>query len=113
MSSPRLVAFLRCHLNIFAENIVIEHPSETVCSLTESKKLLKEVHDEMRENKECSQLCPKYTFLRLPGFFPHKAEMLTIECAMEGEPLFTVLFGASFVGKESLPISNSANQGFN
>ena len=108
-----LVSFLHCHLNIFAENIVIEQPSETVRSLTESENLLEDAHAEMRENKEHSQLRPKHTFLRLPELFPCKAEMLTIKCAMEGEPSFTVLFGASSVGKASLPISNSANQGFN
>ena len=113
VSSPRLVSFLCCHLNIFAENIVIEQPSETVRSLTESENLLEDAHAEMRENKEHSQLRPKHTFLRLPELFPCKAEMLTIKCAMEGEPSFTVLFGASSVGKASLPISNSANQGFN
>ena len=102
MSSPRLLAFLRCHLNIFAKNIFIEQPSETVRSLTESKKLLEEARDEMRENRERSQLRPKHTFSRLPGFFPRKAEMLAIERAMEGEPSFTVLFGASSVGKASL-----------
>ena len=102
MSSPRSVAFLRCRLNIFAKNIYIEQPSETVRSLTESKKLLEEARDEMRENRERSQLRPKHTFSRLPGFFPRKAEMLAIERAMEGEPSFTVLFGASSVGKASL-----------
>jgi hypothetical protein len=102
VSSPKLVAFLRCHLNFLLKNIFIEQPSETVRSLTESKKLFEEAREEMRENKERSQLRPKHTFSRLPGFFPRKAEMLAVERAMEGEPSFTVLFGASSVGKASL-----------
>jgi len=74
-------------------------PAETVRSLTESKKLLEEARREINENRERAQLRTKHTFSRLPGFFPRKAEMLAIERAMEGEPSFTVLFGASSVGK--------------
>ena len=55
--------------------------------------------EEIRDNKERSQLRTKHTFSRLPGFFPRKAEMMAIERALEGEPSFTVLFGASSVGK--------------
>jgi len=62
----------------------------------------------MKESKERSQLRTKHTFSRLPGFFPRKAEILTIERAMEGEPSFTVLFGASSVGKASLSLCDSA-----
>ena len=103
MSSPSFIAkFTLSSEHFFAKNIFIEQPSETVRSLTESKKLLEEARDEMRENRERSQLRPKHTFSRLPGFFPRKAEMLAIERAMEGEPSFTVLFGASSVGKASL-----------
>jgi len=80
----------------------IQQPSETVRSLTESKKLLEEARTEMKESRERSQLRTKHTFSRLPGFFPRKAEMLAIERAMEGEPSFTILFGASSVGKASL-----------
>lgn len=43
-----------------------------------------------------------HTFSKLPGFFPRKAEMLAIERALEGDPSFTVLFGASSVGKAGL-----------
>ncbi len=71
-------------------------------SLTESKKLLDEARLELQENKERAQLRPKHTFSRLPGFFPRKAEMQVIERALEGEPSFTVLFGASSVGKVSI-----------
>jgi len=101
VSLPKLVAKFTLSSELFDKNIFIEQPSETVRSLTESKKLFEEARDEMRENKERSQLRPKHTFSRLPGFFPRKAEMLAIERAMEGEPSFTVLFGASSVGKAS------------
>lgn len=71
-------------------------------SLTESKKLLDEARRELQENRERAQLRPKHTFSRLPGFFPRKAEMQAVERALEGEPSFTVLFGASSVGKVSI-----------
>lgn len=74
-------------------------PAETVRSLTESKRQLEEARRELQESKERAQLRPKHAFARLPGFFPRKAEMQAIERALEGEPSFTVLFGASSVGK--------------
>ncbi|RDB23416.1 hypothetical protein Hypma_009439 [Hypsizygus marmoreus] len=81
---------------------VLTNPAQTVRSLTESKRLLEEARHEMSENQERSQLRPKHTFSRLPGFFPRKAEMQVIERALEGEPSFTVLFGASSTGKTAL-----------
>ncbi|KAF9563863.1 hypothetical protein CPC08DRAFT_760631 [Agrocybe pediades] len=81
---------------------VLTNPAETVRSLTESKRLLEEARREINENKERSQLRPKHTFSRLPGFFPRLAEMQAIERALGGEPSFTVLFGASSVGKTAL-----------
>ncbi|KAF8062301.1 hypothetical protein FPV67DRAFT_1783190 [Lyophyllum atratum] len=81
---------------------VITNPAETVRSLTESRRLLEEARREIAENRERSQLRPKHTFARLPGFFPRKAEMQAIERALEGEPSFTVLFGASSTGKTAL-----------
>ncbi|KDR77131.1 hypothetical protein GALMADRAFT_66299 [Galerina marginata CBS 339.88] len=80
---------------------VLTNPAETVRSLTESKRLLDDARREINENKERSQIRPKHTFSRLPGFFPRKAETQAIERALEGEPSFTVLFGASSVGKAS------------
>lgn len=80
-------------------------PAETVRSLTESKRLLEEARREIEENRERAQIRPKHTFSRLPGFFPRKAEMTAIERALAGEPSFTVIFGASSVGKVSLPKS--------
>ncbi|GLB39892.1 hypothetical protein LshimejAT787_0704020 [Lyophyllum shimeji] len=81
---------------------VITNPAETVRSLTESKRLLEEARRELAESRERSQLRPKHTFSRLPGFFPRKAETEAIERALEGEPSFTVLFGASSTGKTAL-----------
>ena len=83
-------------------------PAETVRSLTESKRLLEEARKEINENKERSQLRPKHTFSKLPGYFPRRAEMLAIERALEGEPSFTVLFGASSVGKAGQSLFYSA-----
>ncbi|KAG9226736.1 hypothetical protein CCMSSC00406_0008436 [Pleurotus cornucopiae] len=81
---------------------VITNPAETVRSLTESKRLLEEARREIEENRERAQIRPKHTFSRLPGFFPRKAEMTAIERALAGEPSFTVIFGASSVGKTAL-----------
>jgi hypothetical protein len=67
--------------------------------LTESKRLLEEARREMAENKERAKLRPKHTFSRLPTFFPRKAEMLTLERTLEGDPAFTILFGSSSTGK--------------
>ncbi|KAF7366723.1 hypothetical protein MSAN_00930400 [Mycena sanguinolenta] len=81
---------------------VITNPAETVRSLTESKRLLDEARREINENKERSQLRVKHTFSRYPGFFPRRAEVHILEQVLEGEPSFTVLFGASSVGKTAL-----------
>lgn len=76
-----------------------DQPSDTVRSLTESKRLLEEARKEINEERERSQLRTKHTFSRLPGFLPREAEIRAIERALDGEPSFTVLFGASSVGK--------------
>ncbi|KAK0183903.1 hypothetical protein F5146DRAFT_1067861 [Armillaria mellea] len=81
---------------------VLTNPAETVRSLTESKRLLDEARREINENRERAQIRTKHTFSRLPGFFPRKAEMRAIERALEGDPSFTILFGASSVGKTAL-----------
>ncbi|KAJ7253037.1 hypothetical protein B0H12DRAFT_601955 [Mycena haematopus] len=81
---------------------VITNPAETVRSLTESKRLLDEARREISENKERSQLRVKHTFSRYPGFFPRRAETRILEQVLEGEPSFTVLFGASSVGKTAI-----------
>ncbi|KAF7343412.1 hypothetical protein MVEN_01773600 [Mycena venus] len=81
---------------------VLTNPAETVRSLTESKRLLDEARREINENKERAQLRVKHTFSRYPGFFPRRAEAHILEQVLEGEPSFTVLFGASSVGKTAL-----------
>ncbi|KAJ7130273.1 hypothetical protein C8R44DRAFT_829697 [Mycena epipterygia] len=81
---------------------VLTNPAETVRSLTESKRLLDEARREISENKERSQLRVKHTFSRYPGFFPRRAEVRIIEQVLGGDPSFTVLFGASSVGKTAL-----------
>ena len=74
-------------------------PVDTARSLAESKKLLDEARKEINESRERSQPRPKHSIQRLPGFFPRKAEMLALERVLEGEPSFTILCGASSVGK--------------
>ncbi|KAJ7792655.1 hypothetical protein B0H14DRAFT_2469919 [Mycena olivaceomarginata] len=81
---------------------VLTNPAETVRSLTESKRLLDEARREISENKERAQLRVKHTFSRYPGFFPRRAETHILQQVLEGEPSFTVLFGASSVGKTAL-----------
>jgi hypothetical protein len=74
-------------------------PAETLRNMTESRRLLEEARRELEENRDRAQLRAKHTFSRLPDFFPRKAEMKAIERVLDGEPTFTVLFGASSVGK--------------
>lgn len=81
---------------------VLMNPSETVRSLTESKRLLEEARKEIKEERERSQLRAKHTFTRLPGFFHREAEIRAIDRALGGAPSFTVVFGASSVGKTAL-----------
>ncbi|KAJ7028689.1 hypothetical protein C8F04DRAFT_963618 [Mycena alexandri] len=81
---------------------VLTNPAETVRSLTESKRLLDEARREISENRERLQLRVTHTFSRYPGFFARKAETRIIEQVLGGEPSFTVLFGASSVGKTAL-----------
>ncbi|KAI0037074.1 hypothetical protein K488DRAFT_39841 [Vararia minispora EC-137] len=81
---------------------VITNPAETLRSLTEARRLLEEARQEINENREKAQLRPSHTFSRLPGFFPRPAEMQAIERTLEEEPCFTVLFGASSVGKTAI-----------
>ncbi|KAJ7625098.1 hypothetical protein DFH06DRAFT_1008378 [Mycena polygramma] len=81
---------------------VLTNPAETVRSLTESKRLLDEARREISENKERAQLRVKHTFSRYPGFFSRPAEAHILVQVLEGEPSFTVLFGASSVGKTAL-----------
>ncbi|KAF8842845.1 hypothetical protein BDN67DRAFT_965290 [Paxillus ammoniavirescens] len=81
---------------------VLLNPSETARSLTESRRLLEQARQEISEEREPSQLRTKHAFSRLPSFLPREAEMRALERALEGEPSFTVLFGASSVGKTAL-----------
>lgn len=73
--------------------------------MTESKRLLEEARNEINETRERSQIRTKHTFTRLPGFLPREAEMRALDSALGGEPSFTVLFGASSVGKVGASVS--------
>lgn len=64
--------------------------------------MLEETRRELAEARERAQLSPTHTFSALPGFFDRPAELKAIERALEGEPSFTVLFGASSVGKVNI-----------
>lgn len=74
--------------------------------------MLEETRRELAEAKERSQLTPTHTFSPLPGFFDRPAELRAISRALEGEPSFTVLFGASSVGKVSHCIPLYKHSGF-
>lgn len=56
----------------------------------------------MIENRERASLRPSHTFSRLPGFFARSTELKLLERTLDSEPAFTVLFGASSVGKTAL-----------
>ncbi|KAF7792207.1 hypothetical protein EIP86_003240 [Pleurotus ostreatoroseus] len=77
-------------------------PAETLRSLTESKRMLEEARRELAEARERSQLSPTHTFSPLPNFFDRPSEVKAIERALQGDPSFTILFGASSVGKTAL-----------
>ncbi|KAI0088232.1 hypothetical protein BDY19DRAFT_891595 [Irpex rosettiformis] len=81
---------------------VLANPAETLRSLTESKRMLEETRRELNEARERAQLSPTHTFSPLPNFFNRPAEIKAIERALQGDPSFTVLFGASSVGKTAL-----------
>lgn len=84
---------------------VLLNPSETLRSLSESKRLLEEARNEINETRnshERSPLRTKHAFTRLPWFLPRETEIRVIERILEGEPSFTVMFGASSVGKTAL-----------
>lgn len=52
--------------------------------------------------REKAAIPPQHTFAPLPGFFKREAEVKALERSLEGVPSFTVLFGASSVGKTAL-----------
>ncbi|GAA93752.1 uncharacterized protein L969DRAFT_42294 [Mixia osmundae IAM 14324] len=81
---------------------VLANPAETVRSLTESKKLLEEARNDMKEQQERAQIPPKHTFSPLPGFFERTNEIKAIERCLAKVPNFTVIFGSSSVGKTAL-----------
>ncbi|KAN0094674.1 hypothetical protein V8E55_002961 [Tylopilus felleus] len=81
---------------------VLLNPSETARSLTESRRLLEEARREITEERQVPRLRIKHAMTRLPSFLPREVELRVIERALEAEPSFTVLFGASAVGKTAL-----------
>ncbi|KAH9063275.1 hypothetical protein EDB87DRAFT_1575660 [Lactarius vividus] len=77
-------------------------PASTLRSLVESRQLLEDARREIAESRERAQLRPPHTFSRLPTFFSRPAELQAVGRTLEEEPCFTVLFGASSVGKTAL-----------
>jgi hypothetical protein len=79
-------------------------PSQTLKSLTEAKTLLEQTRNELTEARERAQITPMHTFSPLPSslFFPRPAEVRAIENILNGEPSWTILFGASSTGKVRL-----------
>jgi hypothetical protein len=74
-------------------------PASTLRSLAESRQQLEEARRGFAESRERVQLRPSHTFSRLPNFFPRQAELQAVGRALDEDPCFTVLFGASSVGK--------------
>lgn len=81
---------------------VVANPASTLRSLVESRQLLEDARREIAESRERAQLRPPHTFSRLPTFFSRPAELQAVGRTLEEEPCFTVLFGASSVGKTAL-----------
>ncbi|EJD01993.1 uncharacterized protein FOMMEDRAFT_109071 [Fomitiporia mediterranea MF3/22] len=83
---------------------VLANPGETLRSLTEARRSLEEARTEIREARERSQLPTTHTFSPLPAsfFFPRPAELALLRKTFEGHPSFTILTGASSVGKTAL-----------
>ena len=77
-------------------------PGGTLKSLTEARKALAEAQTEIQQSKEKAQIRPTHTFSPLPTFFSREAELRTLERIFSGTPSFTVIFGASSVGKTAL-----------
>lgn len=77
-------------------------PGETLKSLTEARRSLEEARKEIKESRERAQIRTTHTFAPLPGFFSRPAELRAIRRILEGSPAFTVLSGASSVGKTAL-----------
>lgn len=61
--------------------------------------MLEDAKRELAEARERAQLSPTHTFSPLPNFYKRPAEIKAIESALQGDPCFTILFGASSVGK--------------
>lgn len=70
-------------------------PSEVIRNLAESRKLLEEARQDVKDMRERAQLPRMHTFSSLPGFFERKREIIAIERALSGIPTFNVIFGAS------------------
>ncbi|POY74716.1 hypothetical protein BMF94_2191 [Rhodotorula taiwanensis] len=81
---------------------VLTNPTEVLRNLTESKKMLEEARRELKESQERAQIPASHTFSPLPGFFDRPAEIQVLERSLGSVPGFTVLFGASSVGKTAL-----------
>ncbi|KWU44570.1 hypothetical protein RHOSPDRAFT_4185, partial [Rhodotorula sp. JG-1b] len=81
---------------------VLTNPTEVLRNLTESKKMLEEARRELKESQERAQIPASHTFSPLPGFFDRPAEIRVLERSLGSVPGFTVLFGASSVGKTAL-----------
>ncbi len=114
LTRPPLVNPNRCSMyaNTMSFSSHTYQPASTLRSLVESRQLLEEARREIAESRERAQLRPSHTFSRLPNFFPRPAELQAVGRTLEEEPCFTVLFGASSVGKVALfeqPLSSDTD----
>lgn len=71
--------------------------------------MLEDARRELAEARERAQLSPAHTFSPFPNFYKRPAELRAIESILQGDPCFTVLFGASSVGKVSLFMKRRRN----
>ncbi|KZO92411.1 hypothetical protein CALVIDRAFT_520472 [Calocera viscosa TUFC12733] len=112
LGQPRLLRPILAHhpLRIHARSFwgigeiigVLTAPGQTLQQLSDVRKELQAAKAEMDEAKERDRLPPVRTFVQTKGYFPRKKEEAVIERILEGPPEFTVIFGATSVGKTAL-----------
>ncbi|KZT53895.1 hypothetical protein CALCODRAFT_485985 [Calocera cornea HHB12733] len=81
---------------------VLTAPGQTLQQLSDVRKELQNAKAEMDEAKERDRLPPVRTFVQAEGYFPRKKEEAVVRRILEGPPEFTVIFGATSVGKTAM-----------
>jgi hypothetical protein len=91
---------------------VITQPAETIKQLNESKELLQKARDDLKLRQEAKQIPRKHTFAKLPGFHGREREQRLLKRILKGNPAFSVIFGATSVGKTALLREVLAGDGY-